>query len=290
MLNEFTFLYVDNEAITDAFGEYNGRALLNNSKRIFGGREQVFFEYGKDETMPIFDNTLSSKQKKVNKNVILNVNSHIESPSGLTVISMHSDDIDTSTTRYDADYVHQHCRPILLGNFKTFETKRYYSIDLSYILAISRAFTDFKFDQFEGEGLRILQAWIFVMTYGVHHPDEYELIMLQASKNEYGKKTRNRPIIRNGYYAKDEEVSRMGAPYGESSDEEWALSSSDYSKVAALDSIFAELSKGSPLLYNGSIVPDLIRNSRQYGDTVPEYFVDLLGAKANLNNNNTKGY
>ncbi len=289
MLNEFTFLYPDNEAVTDAFGEYNGRALLNNAKRIFGGKEQVFFEYGKDESMPIYNDVLPSKQKKVNKNVILNVNSHVESPSGLTVISMHSSDTDTSTVRYDADYVHQYCRPVLLGNFKTFETKRFYSIDLSYILAISRAFTDLKFDQFEGEGLRILKAWIFVMTYGIHHPDEYELIMIQSSKNEYGESARNRSIVRNGYY-KGEAINKMGAPYGESSDDEWALSSSDYSKVAALDSIFAELSKGSPLLYNGSIVPDLIRNSRQYGDTVPEYFVDLLGAKANLNNNNTKGY
>jgi hypothetical protein len=82
----------------------------------------------------------------------------------------------------------------------------------------------------------------------------------------------------------------MGAPYGESRDDEWALSADDYAKVAALDSIFTELSKGSPLLYNGTIIPDLIRNSRQYGDTVPEYFNDFLGSKTDLQLNNTEGY
>ena len=289
MLNEFTPLYHSNEKVTNAFGEYNGRALLNNAKRVFGGREQVFFEYGKDESMPIY-NTTYPKKKPVKKNVILNVNSHVESPSGLTVISMHSDDIDTSTSRYDVDYVNQHCRPVLLGSFKTYETKRFYSVDLSYVMAISRAFTDLKFDQFDGEGLRILKAWIFVMTYGIHHPDEYETIMLQSSKNEYGSSARNRVIVRNGFYRNKTDTSRMGAPYGESSDEEWALSSEDYSKVAALDSVFTELSKGSSLLYNGSIIPDLIRNSREYGGIVPDYFTDFLGSKNSLNSDNTKGY
>ena len=290
MLNEFTDLYRRNPEIRDAFGDYNGSALLNNAKRIFGGREQVFFEYGKDESMPIFDDQYPREIKKVKKNTILHVNDHRESPSGLTVISMHGKDLESGTKRYDSGYVHQYCRPILLGNFKTFETKRYFSIDLSYIMAISRAFTDYKFDQFDGEGRRILQAWIFVMTYGIHHPEEYELIMVKSSRNEYGEEARNRAIIRNSFYKKDTYTKNMGAPYGESRDDEWALSADDYAKVAALDSIFTELSKGSPLLYNGTIIPDLIRDSRQYGDTVPEYFNDFLGSKTDLQLNNTEGY
>ena len=290
MLNEFTDLYFNNEKIRDAFGDYNGNALLNNAKRVFGGREKVFFEYGRDESYPINNGIRSTEIKDVSKNVILKLNDHLPSPSGLTVIPMHGSDIETSSSRYDVEYVNQFCKPVLLGKFRTYETKKYFSVDLSYIMAISRAFTDLKFDQFDGEGMRILQAWIFVMTYGSHHPEDHELIMVRSSKNEYGKSARNRVIVRNGYYADDEDFNKMGSPYGESSDNEWALSAEDYAKVAALDSVFTELSKGKPLLYNGTIVPDLIRNTRQYGDTVPNYLTDVLGAKQSANTNNTEGF
>ena len=153
MLNEFTASYYDDDAILNAFGDYNGTALLRNAKRIFGGREQVFFEYGRDESMPIMNKQYPLEQKPIHKDTLLHVASHTTSPSGLTVISMTNTDTDTNTTRYDADYVHQYCKPVLLGSFKTYETKKFFSIDLSYILAISRAFTDLKFDQFEGEGM-----------------------------------------------------------------------------------------------------------------------------------------
>ena len=290
MLNEFTAAYYDDQKIKNAFGEYNGTQLLKNAKRIFGGKEQVFFEYGRDELSPIFNNTIDPKIKDVSENVILKVNQHIESPSGLTAISMTGGDIDAGTSRYDVEYANQHCRPILLGNFKTYETKKYYSIDLSYILAISRSFTDLNFENFEGEGLRILKAWLFVMSYGFHHPDEHELIMVRSSKNEYGNDARNRVIVRNSYYKKGEAFNKMGAPYGESRDGEWTLSADDYAKVAALDSIFTQLSLGTPLLYNGSIVPDLIRNSRQYGATVPDYFNSIMDSGSALRTNNTEGY
>ncbi|MCK5848598.1 MAG: hypothetical protein KAH01_05320 [Caldisericia bacterium] len=282
MLNEFTLAYRDDEKIKNVFGDYNGTQLLKNAKRIFGGKEQVFFEYGRDESAPIFADAVNPNVNETSKNVILKVNQHVESPSGLTAISMTGEGIDTGTSRYDVEYANQYCRPILLGHFKTYETKKYYSIDLSYILAISRSFTDLNFENFEGEGLRILKAWLFVMTYGSHHPEEHELIMVRSSKNEYGESARNRAVVRNSYYKKGEDFNKMGAPYGESRDDEWALSSDDYAKVAALDSIFTQLSLGTPLLYNGSIVPDLIRNSRQYGSTVPEYFNDILTAKNHL--------
>jgi hypothetical protein len=146
--------------------------------------------------------------------------------------------------------------------------------------------TDYDFSHFTGEGLRILKAWLFVSTYGHRHPDEPDTIMIQSSKNEYGEEARNRVFIRNAYYEENVDYSRQGSPYGESNDPDWALSGDDYSRVAALDVIFTELSKGTPLYYDGSIVPNLINNTRQYGNFVPEYFHSIVDMKTAINNNN----
>ncbi|MCK5848724.1 MAG: hypothetical protein KAH01_05955, partial [Caldisericia bacterium] len=181
MLNEFTFAYRNNEKIKNAFGEYNGEQLLKNSKRVFGGREQVFFEYGRDESSPVYNKIRKQEKLKISKNKYIQVSKENRSESGLTMIGMFGTDHDTGTARYDVEYVNGYCHPLInpkksMGALRTYETKKYYSVDLSYILRISRAFTDFDFSVFDGEGLRILKAWIFVMTYGVKHPEEPGLI------------------------------------------------------------------------------------------------------------------
>ena len=291
MLNEFTLAYRDNKKIINAFGEYNGEQLLKNSKRIFGGREQVFFEYGRDETAPVYNDIRKSEKKKITKNKYMQVSAENRAESGFTLIGMFGTDIDTGSARYDVEYANGYCHPLInpkksMGSLRSYETKKYYSVDLSYILRISRAFTDYDFSVFDGEGLRILKAWIFVMTYGVRHPEEPGLIMIQASKNEYGSEVRNRVLVRNSHYMNDQRYVYFGAPYGESVDEEWALSADDYSKVAALDTIMTELARATPLIRDGAIVPDLIHGSREYGSTTPMYFKDILGMKQDIRHTN----
>jgi len=351
MINDFTFLYGTNKKVNNAFGPINSEMLLSGAKRIFGGREKVFFEYARDETFPSYDSrkitvdrynieeevsgsgsgsalsgsgsiysgsgssgsgsiysgsgsgstsgstsgssstsTSGSTSGSGSISGEPDINGLLISENGNAAIGLVLEPIViTGSSRYDVEYIHEYCRTPLLDNFSTFETKKYFSIDLSYILAISRAMTTYDFSQFDGEGLRILKAWLFVMTYGTRHPDDESTIMLQSSKNEYGEESRDRVIIRNLYYDRDEEdYSRQGSPYGESNDSEWALSGDDYSRVAALDKIFTELSKGTSLYYDGSIVPDLINGTRQYGDLVPEYLNSILNMKNAVNSENYK--
>lgn len=286
MINDFTFLYGTPEKVNDAFGALNSEMLLKGAKRIFGGREQVFFEYARDESQPYYDGQFVENERYdtgyETAGLLLTENGN--AAIGLDVQPVS---IMTGDSRYEADYIHGYCRTPLLDGFNTFETKKYFSIDLSYILSISRAMTTYDFSQFDGEGLRILKAWLFVMTYGVRHPEDEKTIMVQSSKNEYGEEARNRVITRNLYFEKAiEQYSLQGSPYGESNDDEWALRGDDYPKVAALDKIFNELSKGTPLYYEGSLVPDLIKGTRQYADLVPEYLQQIFNMQEAVNSDN----
>lgn len=279
MINDFTFIYGNSEKVNDSFGPINSEMLLNGAKRIFGGKEQVFFEYARDEAFPRIRGQVPEVKKYSETNGLL-LSNNKNAALGLDLNPI----ITTGSSRYGTQYVHQFCRPQLLGKLDTFETKKYYSIDLSYILSISRAMTDYDFSQFDGEGLRILKAWLFVMTYGQRHPEDETTIMLQSSKNEYGEEVRNRVLTRNIYYSEEEaQYAHQGSPYGESYDNEWALRGDDYPKVAALDMIFTELSKGTPLYYDGSKVPDLIKGSRRYADLVPKYLQNILGMQREVN-------
>jgi len=291
MINEFSFLYGNNEKVTNAFGEYNGEALLNNAKRIFAGNEQVFFEYGRDETRSRYGEVKTQIPVMQNDKNYIAASIEERAPSRITLIGMYGTDIDTGTARYSVGYRNQYCRPLInpkksMDSLATYETKKYFTIDLSYILKISRAFTNYDFSVFSGEGLRILKAWIYVMTYGVHHPEEPNLIMIQASKNEYGNKVRNRVIVRNSYYDGERRYMYYGSPYAESTDDEWALSADDYSKVAALDTIMTELSLGTPLIREAGDALDLISGGREYGALVPEYFKSILGMREFSRKNN----
>jgi hypothetical protein len=287
MINDFTFLYGNNKKVSDALGETNAEMLLKNSKRVFGGREQVFFEYAREETHPIYNGRQGPEPKEnfVRRGIVVDRNN--SSPSGATVMAM---DIDTSKHGYDVKYNHQYCMPVILNSLEQFETKKFFSVDLEYILSISRAFTDYDFSHFDGEGLRILKAWLFVMSYGVRHSEDPSIIMIHSSKNEYGEKARTRSVVRNSFYNNEAPLTDIGAPYAESTDSEWALSGDDYSKVQALNVLMTELSKGTPLLYNYTIMPDMVNNTRQYGATTPEYLLSILDMRKLVNENNNKGY
>jgi hypothetical protein len=286
MINDFTFLYGNDKKVSDALGETNSEMLLKNAKRVFGGREKVFFEYARDETRPIYmgrEDPAPKSTSNIQRGIVVIKNN--KSPSGATLMPM---DIDLSTHKYDLKYNHQYCMPAILNSLEQFETKKFFSIDLEYILSVSRAFTDFDFSNFDGEGLRILKAWIYVMTYGEKLEDG--TIILRSSKNEYGEKARPRAIVRNSFYNSTDPVNELGAPYAQSTDGEWALTGEDYSKVQALNVLMTELSKGKPLLYNYTIMPDLVNNTRQYGATVPDYLLGILDMKKLVQENNNKGY
>jgi len=287
MINDFTFLYGNNKKVDDAFGETNSEMLLRNSKRIFGGREKVFFEYAIEETKPIYNGRLEPDPKNNNIRMGIVINKNNSSPSGATAIPMN---IDLSKHGYDLKYNHQYCMPAILNSLEQFETKKFFAIDLEYILSVSRAFTDLDFSNFDGEGLRILKAWTFVMSYGERSTTDPETIMIRTNKNEYGEYARPRAIVRNSFYNSTDPVKNLGAPYAQSTDDEWALTSDDYSKVQALNVLMTELSKGTPLLYNYSIMPDLINNTRQYNSTVPNYLLSILDMKKLVQENNNKGY
>jgi len=287
MINDFTFLYGNNQKVQDTFGETNPEMLLKNAKRIFGGREQVFFEYAREETSPIYMGRQEPDPKRSGQTLRgIVVGKNNQSPSGATAMIM---DVDLSKHGYDLKYNYDYCMPVVLNSLETFKTKKYFSVDLEYILSISRAMTDFDFSHFDGEGHRILKAWMFVMTYGVRHSEDPSVIMIHSNKNEYGEDARNRAVVRNSFYNETAPLTDIGAPYAQSTDNEWALSADDYSRVQALNMIMTELSKGTPLLYDYSIMPDLVDNTRQYGETVPGYLTNILDMKKLINEQNIKG-
>lgn len=287
MINDFTFLYGNASKVKDAFGNINEEMLLRGAKSIFGGQDQVFFEYGRDETNPLMCGACNVDLFRSSGNS--GVVSISKSQDGRLVLTPLEADADGSL-RYNVSYRHQFCNFPIANKLYTKETKKYFSVDLEYILRITRAMTTYDFSEFSGEGKRILKAWIFVMTYGSKHPDEPDTIMLHSSRNEYGEPVSNRVIVRNSYYEEGKDHTYLGAPYAESRDPEWALTADDYSRVAALDRVFTELSLGSPLLYNNTIVPSLIHDSIDYGDTVPGYLKSILEMRKQLKNENTQGY
>jgi hypothetical protein len=268
MINDFTYLNGNAAKVSDTLGDINGKMLLAGAKRYFGANSKVFYKHSISETRPIYLGSRYEPSESIDNNLVL-----IEPNEDRGVVLIPYS-LSSANAPYDLEYKNQYCMTPIASSLEQFKTKTYFSVDLDYVLAVSSALTTFDFSRFTGEGERILKAWIHVMTYGVKASDG-ETIMLQSTKNEYGKEVPNRVIVRNSTYG-NTEASDNGAPYAESKDGEWALSAEDYSKVQALNVIMSALVQGNDFLYSKPIVDGIIRGISIDRFKTPYYLTDLL--------------
>jgi hypothetical protein len=261
MIGDFTFLYGRNRNINDAFGSYNKDMGLKNAKKIFGGNGKVFFEYAKD-SFPAIDTSINTSTNNISYTTTTTGNILVY-PIGYN---------------YEAEIINSG-KNTLLDSIKLKSDKKFYAIDLTYILNITRAMTTLDFSHFTGEGKRILNAWIFVMSKGTK--DQYGRIRIDSYNNEYGVEPRGRVIIRNSDDGQTH-TGLYGYYYATSNDKEFALTPDDYSRVAALDAVFNELVNAKDISADGHISKNVISDLNEYGDTRPKYFDDIMATKKSM--------
>jgi len=272
MISDFEYLRSNYDKVQGAIGSINSKMLLKGIRKFSGKNSKVFYEHSVEETKPIFGGRTLVKSN-FDRTLVL-----IEPSPGYDGIVLLPYNIDDIKSPYPLDYMNDYCMPKVMNSLNRYRTKRYFSVDLEYILSISAAFDNLDFTVFSGEAERILKAWLHVMTHGVLASDG-KTIMLQSSKNEYGNDVGTRVLVRNSSYVSGSNDNNIGAPYAQSIDPEWALSGDDYSKVQCLNTVFTALAKGNDLLYSKPIVSGIIKDISidRYGD--PQYLSNLLNVK-----------
>jgi len=272
MIGDFEYLRSNYDKVQGAVGPINNKMLLKGVRKFLGKNSKVFYEHSIEETKPIFAGSAPLEPGFDSELVLIEP---LPGSDGVVLLPYNIDDIESP---YPLDYRNDYCMPKIMNSLNRYRTKRYFSVDLEYVLSISAAFSNLDFTAFEGEAKRILKAWIHVMSYGVLASDD-KTIMLQSSKNEYGNDVGTRVLVRNSSYIIGSNDNDIGAPYAQSTDPEWALSGDDYSKVQCLNTVFTALAEGNDLLYSKPIVSGIVKDISidRYGD--PQYLPNLLNVK-----------